>query len=763
MLKLMLAPIVIIALIGCGSGPGVVSLQVNPGNAELLVGQTTRFTANVSGANDHEVDWGSTGGQLIAKDNSATFVALQAGSFEVSATSRSDPTITATATVLVTAPPGQAHVRIVTDGSVLLAGAGATTRIEAEIVDADGSVIDTGQVTWSSSDPATVSVVADGDRSALVTTQTAGTSQASITASFDGLTAAVSVLVTQPSAGTVLIASESVRAKTATSLTLKRDSVTETLAPGQRLVSGSAAGVLAEIVSVDVSVDEVSLTTTPTSLADAFDELSFAGEVTPLEVTVQLLEGRSAVVSTRSADGRLGATTVVDDVTCTSAGAAAPVDLTGSDITVTATIYGELAFSIFLGDDHFLAKFGTQLQVGASTGTVSFGGSPSGTVVCALELPRVGLAPLSATVMTLWTGFVPVLGVEVGATGAAASFSLSGPEGGLGAVLEGGIEYTEASGWLPLLHSEFDAEFEPFSASASFEQPFTARLAPFGRVDIGISFDLGVGDLATAVIDARFVELKGFGYLDFVLPSPVAVENKGYVGPEWSLGFGARGALKAEFEGALPDLLEYIGIDVNFAGQVELFEEQVERTPDQTAVRFRDGALSYRELERQAQSMAGHLQQNGVKAGDRVLLYMQNSPQFVVGFYAILRANAVVVPVNPMNRRAELEYLITDTEADVALCGLELLDNVTGLLEEGLLRHAVVGAYSEYVIGSPVAELPDAVKLPSNIPRLPGLVAWQDAMNAVDEPELHSAELRRHADELREHGVAPRRARRAWP
>ncbi|MEH6388921.1 long-chain-fatty-acid--CoA ligase [Pseudomonas profundi] len=158
------------------------------------------------------------------------------------------------------------------------------------------------------------------------------------------------------------------------------------------------------------------------------------------------------------------------------------------------------------------------------------------------------------------------------------------------------------------------------------------------------------------------------------------------------------------------------------------------RYPDHPAILYYGTELSYRELEHQAQSLAGHLQQNGVKAGDRVLLYMQNSPQFVVGFYAILRANAVVVPVNPMNRRAELEYLITDTEADVALCGLELLDNVTGLLEEGLLRHVVVSAYSEYVIEPPVAELPDAVKLSSEIPRLPGLVAWQNALAANHVP-----------------------------
>src|SRR5690606_4283076 len=84
------------------------------------------------------------------------------------------------------------------------------------------------------------------------------------------------------------------------------------------------------------------------------------------------------------------------------------------------------------------------------------------------------------------------------------------------------------------------------------------------------------------------------------------------------------------------------------------------RCPTQSAIIYYGTSLTYAELERQAEALAGYLQHAGVKAGDRVLLYMQNSPQFVIGFYAILRANAVVVPVNPMNRKAELEYLITD-------------------------------------------------------------------------------------------------------
>jgi acyl-coenzyme A synthetase/AMP-(fatty) acid ligase len=67
------------------------------------------------------------------------------------------------------------------------------------------------------------------------------------------------------------------------------------------------------------------------------------------------------------------------------------------------------------------------------------------------------------------------------------------------------------------------------------------------------------------------------------------------------------------------------------------------------------GGIAYRDLKREVDALAGFLQQRcGVKRGDRVLLYLQNSPQFVIGYYAILRADAVVVPVNPMNLTDEL-------------------------------------------------------------------------------------------------------------
>ena len=67
------------------------------------------------------------------------------------------------------------------------------------------------------------------------------------------------------------------------------------------------------------------------------------------------------------------------------------------------------------------------------------------------------------------------------------------------------------------------------------------------------------------------------------------------------------------------------------------------RFPAKTALVFYDSIVSYARLQDETERLAGYLQQVcGVKKGDRVLLYMQNSPQFVLGYYAILSASILV-------------------------------------------------------------------------------------------------------------------------
>ncbi|MEO7339028.1 MAG: long-chain fatty acid--CoA ligase [Caldimonas sp.] len=101
-------------------------------------------------------------------------------------------------------------------------------------------------------------------------------------------------------------------------------------------------------------------------------------------------------------------------------------------------------------------------------------------------------------------------------------------------------------------------------------------------------------------------------------------------------------------------------------------EVAAKRFPRKAAYVFFGRELSFGELHRQAEAFAGWLQSVGVKAGDRVAIFMQNCPQYAIAFYGILRADAVVVPVNPMNRADEFTHYITDPETRVVVCTADL-------------------------------------------------------------------------------------------
>ncbi|HXZ91428.1 MAG TPA: AMP-binding protein, partial [Burkholderiales bacterium] len=93
-------------------------------------------------------------------------------------------------------------------------------------------------------------------------------------------------------------------------------------------------------------------------------------------------------------------------------------------------------------------------------------------------------------------------------------------------------------------------------------------------------------------------------------------------------------------------------------------EVSARRYGESAAVDYYGNRISYCELKRQVDAIAGFLARRcGVGKGDRVLLYCQNGLHFIVGYYAILRADAVVVPVNPMNRTEELRHYVEDAGA----------------------------------------------------------------------------------------------------
>ncbi len=163
------------------------------------------------------------------------------------------------------------------------------------------------------------------------------------------------------------------------------------------------------------------------------------------------------------------------------------------------------------------------------------------------------------------------------------------------------------------------------------------------------------------------------------------------------------------------------------------------RYPGKAAIHYYGADLSYERLDAEVCALAGYLQLCGVKKGDRVLLYTQNSPQFVIAYYAILRADAAVVPVNPMNRSEELRHYVVDSGATVVLAAQELWPQVEPLLASTGLRQCILATYSDYIDARTDLPLPDFVRAPRINPKRPEVTLWADALGADARPSEHTA------------------------
>jgi fatty-acyl-CoA synthase len=159
------------------------------------------------------------------------------------------------------------------------------------------------------------------------------------------------------------------------------------------------------------------------------------------------------------------------------------------------------------------------------------------------------------------------------------------------------------------------------------------------------------------------------------------------------------------------------------------------RYPDKPFVIFFEGVLTFAQFKQQSEQLAGFLQREcAVKKGDRVLLVMQNSPQFIISYYAILRANAIVVPVNPMSVTVELEHYVQDSGARTALVAQEVYPQIKPLLGS-MLSRAIVAAYSDYVRPSTELRMPEIVSAPRQPIADVGVTLWGAALATNCQPD----------------------------
>ena len=127
----------------------------------------------------------------------------------------------------------------------------------------------------------------------------------------------------------------------------------------------------------------------------------------------------------------------------------------------------------------------------------------------------------------------------------------------------------------------------------------------------------------------------------------------------------------ARYDHALPS-----DVTAEFDDALAMARATVAARPDDPAVRYFDGVLTWRELDERSTAMAAGLLASGFRPGGRLAVYLQNVPQFVVAMLATWKAGGIMVSVNPMSRERELRHQLQDSGARVLLCLESLYESV---------------------------------------------------------------------------------------
>ncbi|MFC1977231.1 class I adenylate-forming enzyme family protein [Chloroflexota bacterium] len=135
------------------------------------------------------------------------------------------------------------------------------------------------------------------------------------------------------------------------------------------------------------------------------------------------------------------------------------------------------------------------------------------------------------------------------------------------------------------------------------------------------------------------------------------------------------------------------------------FRMSAAHKPEATAVGYFDHAITYREIDELSDSLATAFIALGLKKGDRIIIDLQNVPQFLVATYAAWKLGSIVVPLNPMYKEKELTYFCQDSGARLFLT----LDEIADALDLSFLKETSV---EKVITTSSLDLLPSGIETP---------------------------------------------------
>ncbi len=438
-------------------------------------------------------------------------------------------------------PPSGATIEFVSERSVVLPGPGASARLEAVVVGADGTVDASAQVTWHAADDGVASVAADGT----VTAHAALGATLVIASHGDLAPQAATVVVAQLHPGTRAIESDDVlsSAEDGSEVVLRRHQGTETIEIGDVVMSGERAGVLVRVLGVAVQTDTVTLQTEEAGLPDAFARLSvdLTGPATSFDVEVVDVDGETLVLQH------------VDGVVAHFVEGAGSITCKAEDLQMDVPLR--------------ITKFRLQLDVNprmrVEVEEVAGGGSEAILIElvaeaigsyelafadlrigvrkkfdCKVTAPRIALPPFLIGPVPFGLGLTPAVGVEVEGEFEGVELRAYAP-GKQNALHDRiGVRWTREDGlegvWASEPTSASPATPEPFSWDDYVASPlrFKAKVEPFLEFVLDDFYAIGL------------VRVKSFVGARVRLESPFSKDAYGFVGPDIEAYFGVQADLK---------------------------------------------------------------------------------------------------------------------------------------------------------------------------------------------------------------------------
>jgi long-chain acyl-CoA synthetase len=128
----------------------------------------------------------------------------------------------------------------------------------------------------------------------------------------------------------------------------------------------------------------------------------------------------------------------------------------------------------------------------------------------------------------------------------------------------------------------------------------------------------------------------------------------------------------------------------------EILRKTAKAHPEKASIAYFDREITYEELDVLSDQFAAALAGLGVEKGDRVAIFLPNTPQFIIAYYGILKAGAVLTPISPMHREREVEYQLSNSEAETIVALDSVYPIVEAVWRKTKLKRAIITSLEEY-------------------------------------------------------------------